>query len=137
MKLASSISSRSSRKSIDDNMIPMINIIFLLLIFYLVAGKIQTSLVKDLELPENTEQNLVKQSTSILQISADNTLFFNGTQISLAELDTELSSQPDDSELNIQLYADFRLTASQLDQTLERLRQYNVQKIEIISQQPL
>ena len=172
MSLSHSSLTPRSKKQGDDNMIPLINIIFLLLIFYLVAVQIQASLLSDLQLPEQNDKVSHEPAATILQISADNEAFLNGKQVSVDELvayfdalekeaiifsneskAVERSEQTPDLQKtvsrqqhnkdsrnemkNVNIYADHRLTAKQLDEWLLILREQSIDKIELISEQAL
>ena len=45
------IRSKKPNSNSDDNLIPLINIVFLLLIFFMVAGQMQKPLATDITLP--------------------------------------------------------------------------------------
>lgn len=124
-------------KGTDDNLIPLINIIFLLLIFYMVAGQIQATHVQGLELAEMNNESVAQQAPMMLQITMDNELYLNGELYSPTELISAIQAQVKNNKTTINIHADFRLTAKQLDQTLSILRENEIQRIELISEQAL
>lgn len=77
---------RKNRKTIDDQLIPLINIVFLLLIFFLVAGQIEQRSTQDIEPPilqqESTSQRLDKH----FLVNSSGDLYFGGEQIQLEKL---------------------------------------------------
>lgn len=82
----------SSRKSKgDDNMIPMINIVFLLLIFFMVAGQVSTLKAPGIELPANDGGDKPDKAPLKLVLTKDNQINLSGVSLTLEELDAALS----------------------------------------------
>ena len=78
----------------DNNLIPMINVVFLLLIFFMVAGVVRTSDPLSLKAPESTGANpLIAQS--VLYVAGDGTLILDETSLSMASLETTLAKLKD------------------------------------------
>ena len=111
-------------RRIDDNMVPMINIVFLLLIFFMVAARIQQSAPSEIHLPHSTQTETNQQPASTLFVNADGKLTFRGQRVELAELPGLLASSSQAPPETISLHVDQRLTASQLDSVLAPLRQF-------------
>ena len=65
----------------DNNLIPMINVVFLLLIFFMVAGIVRISDPLPLRPPESVGDNLVFAQT-VLYVAADGTLMLDDTALS-------------------------------------------------------
>ncbi len=68
----------------------MINVVFLLLIFFMVAGIVRTSDPLPLKAPESTGDTPVI-AQSVLYVTGDGTLMLNGSTVSLASLDATLT----------------------------------------------
>ncbi|MGH1542243.1 MAG: ExbD/TolR family protein [Arenicella sp.] len=137
MNLSTSSLKPTENKLSDDNMIPLINIIFLLLIFYMIAGHIQASQPQGLELPVNSNKDVTQQTSTTLHITVNNMLYINGKASSLEEFATVLSVDHEIKKNTINIQADRRLSAQQLDSLLAVLREHDVQNIELISQKIL
>ncbi len=58
------------RPASDDNLIPLINIVFLLLIFFMVAGQMQRPMAADIRLPDIDSQQPA-QGDIQLELTAD------------------------------------------------------------------
>lgn len=125
--------SKKTKKSSDDNMIPLINIIFLLLIFYMVAGTIEPSQVEDLELPKMSNERTTEKAAITLQITHKNAIYLNNKQHSLQSLALAIQriKKPENSIINI--HADHRVNAKQLDEVLNTLRENNAQQLALMS----
>ncbi len=120
-----------SRRNNDDNLIPMINIVFLLLIFFMIAGQIQNSLPKDIHLPNGTTGKPANTARALLHITADGKLFIEGEQLALAELDDpRLLAKYDDWAL----VADKTVTAKRLDAVLRRIQNSDIERLTLLTQ---
>ena len=66
----------------DDHLIPLINIVFLLLIFFMVAGRVEMQQGAELSPPQaRSETPLQQDATLILALQADGALSVNGDVI--------------------------------------------------------
>ena len=66
----------------DDHLIPLINIVFLLLIFFMVAGRVEMQQGAELSPPQaRSETPLQQDATLILALQADGVLSVNGDVI--------------------------------------------------------
>ena len=70
----------------DDNLIPLINIVFLLLIFFMIAGKIEQIQDAGLTLPENSQTKPAVAQPITLQLSKDNEIHLNNEVVNFEEL---------------------------------------------------
>lgn len=137
MNLRNSSLSPKLKQESDDNMIPLINIIFLLLIFYMIAGQIQATQVQGLELPEMSDKTVAQRAPMVLQITHNNKLYLNGENYPIDELAQVIQSQNKEQKNTVNIYADHRLHAKQLNEILDVLRAQDIEKIELISEQSL
>lgn len=113
----------------DDNLIPLINIVFLLLIFFMIAGQVRPAL-PDLSLPQHRGDGEYTQQDWQLVVDRDNQLYLNGDMISLSQLQAALA-EPVPA---ITLLADSELRAGQLDQTLDILRAARVARFSLLTE---
>jgi len=116
------------RTNSDDNMIPLINIVFLLLIFFMVAGQIKAMPSPDLQLPESTLEHQPQASSQRLELAANGDIRLNGEVLSVEAL-TEQLQQLDAGE--IALFADRRANAEQLTAVLQPLRQLEQLRVQL------
>ena len=62
----------------DDGLLPLVNIIFLLLIFFMIAGVIEKKIIKDnLELPTAELSRFENKEVTKIYIDKDNNYFLN------------------------------------------------------------
>jgi biopolymer transport protein ExbD len=75
----------------EINMIPLIDVMLVLLVIFIITAPLLTHAVK-LELPRvASHPNLTRPDHITVSIDAGGTLFWNGEQVSRAELDTRLA----------------------------------------------
>ncbi|MEK9713749.1 MAG: biopolymer transporter ExbD [Thalassolituus sp.] len=117
------------KNSSDDNMIPLINIVFLLLIFFMVAGQIQKRPDASINLPalhiDDTQAPAVQQ---MIEMFADGRIAINQIPVNQngsQEIETGSSELADAlSQLHgsVTLVADSAITAADLENILSELR---------------
>ena len=110
----------SKRKgSSDDNMIPLINIVFLLLIFFMVAGQIQKRPDDTIDIPTlNLTESLAPPIQNMVEIFADGRVAVNQRVTATNELTEKLSALRG----AITLVVDRSTTAADLEKILAVLR---------------
>ncbi|WP_413699595.1 ExbD/TolR family protein [Psychromonas sp. KJ10-10] len=75
----------------DDNLIPLINVVFLMLIFFMVAGHIEHSDVVKTNPPQSVnEQALQKENIAELLVTEKSELFLNGESVNADNLSEQL-----------------------------------------------
>ena len=72
-----------------ENVIPMINVVFLLLLYFMVAGNLHLDL--EVTPPSSSATNEPPQGAPQLAIQADGTLWLQGRQIQISEISVDLS----------------------------------------------
>lgn len=121
-----------NHRSLDDSILPLINIVFLLLIFFVIAGVITRSAPFDLTLPASTRiEDQALPEEQILAVSADGQLAFAGEIVDSAELDALFADWPAGQALQIR--ADSDLRADALSQLLGRLRTAGVAEVRLLT----
>lgn len=119
----------------DDNLIPLINIVFLLLVFFMVAGQIRATPEANLSLPQAALEKQPETLSVMLELNQHSELRLNGELIALTELSSRLQAlneqAPTTSAIDIALFADKRLTAAQLTKVLQPLRQLSLASVQL------
>ena len=71
----------------DDNLLPLVNIIFLLLIFFMLAGVIaKQKELHDVQLSVAQLDEYIEQGTNVLFIQKDGTIFVNNQIVNFSDL---------------------------------------------------
>ncbi|MFT6653407.1 MAG: biopolymer transport protein ExbD [Marinomonas primoryensis] len=140
-----SVLPKQRNSSSDDNMIPLINIVFLLLIFFMVAGHIQKRPNASIELPTLTHLETPANLQRFVEINADGMVSMDEkamtpeqvgdalSVISTSEGMTEKNNAVGElivgelapgelTVVELTLVVDQRVTAAQLESVLSELR---------------
>ena len=115
----------------DDGLLPLVNIIFLLLIFFMIVGVIEKSILKDnLDLP-NVELDRF-QNTEVTKIYYDKNkeLFIDDKKINIKDISKLLKSS---DKTNIVLIADKSLLVSDINRVLFVLQNNEINNIRLLS----
>ena len=123
---------RENFKSNENSMLPLVNIIFLLLIFFMIAGVIQKQKeLYEVDLGKATIDKYVEKKINTIFINDDGSLVFNDKPIAFGNLNKVVASIKDKSELMIA--ADKELSAFRLNQVLLVLAKQDIKKILIMT----
>ena len=111
----------------DRRLIPLINIVFLLLAFFMIAGQIEESDPRKVDLPNSaSEQKQSEAYHSTIHFTSDAILFVDGELIERQELTQKILQTIDDIggdiELQVSIRVDANLHALQLRSILQDLR---------------
>lgn len=123
--------------ALDDNMVPMINIVFLLIIFFMIAGQIKTIETADISLPTSSQPDSATPAKLTIRLNAHRQLFLNDADVekqALAAALTEYSASTDLKDLSINLVFDQSLNASDVEAVLLPLRSLGVEKISLLTE---
>lgn len=76
--------------STDDNMIPLINIVFLMLIFFMVAGHIEATSNVDIEPPESLSNIAEGEESVVLIVDVGGQVYLNEQPLARESMESEL-----------------------------------------------
>ncbi|MDO6805719.1 biopolymer transporter ExbD, partial [Wenyingzhuangia sp. 1_MG-2023] len=99
--------------------------VFLLLIFFMVAGQIKAMPNADLILPKALLNEEDAHSEMRLEVAQQGTLTLDGTPCTPEELVTRLQALSDHAAISVGIFADQRATSASLEQAMAVLRQYS------------
>lgn len=118
--------------SSDDNLIPLINIVFLMLIFFMVAGQIQRTDSIKIEPPQSVSSLSPEDEKVSLIIEHDGSIHLEDTAVELDQLANllalQISHQPTSSLL---IKTDATLPTEKLYEILKYVRAAGFQKISL------
>lgn len=126
---------RPERKCYEEaNLIPLINIVFLLLIFFMLAGSFTQPDYFDVASPESSTSQVVEEQTLIVLMSADGDLAIGEYELEIPALNAlikeRLAAEPD---LLVQLKADGGLAAESLLDVMDALKAAGVKKLTLLA----
>ena len=115
----------------DDGLLPLVNIIFLLLIFFMIVGVIEKNIVKDnLELPKVSLDKFENKEVTKIYYDGNKNIYLNDTLINLKQLRKEIKT----SEIkDVVLIADKSLLVTDINTILFELRQNQINNIRLLS----
>ncbi len=113
-----------------ESIVPMINVVFLLLIFFLMTSRLAQPDPFDVT-PPDAASEAAPEAQPVLYIAADGRMFFDGAEgdAALARLATASADSP-----QIQLRADARLEAKTLARILRQLAEAGLARAELVVQ---
>ncbi|WP_462321572.1 ExbD/TolR family protein [Halochromatium sp.] len=136
---------RQPRARNDDALIPLINVVFLMLIFFMIAGQITPPEVLLVEPPSSQQGRATRPERILLLMDAEGRVALDGERVPPAQLSQRLAARMtsmdaaqdggDASRIGITLKADAAVTQGQLRQLLEQLRALGVERLQLLAQQ--
>lgn len=125
---------RRTPRSVDDNLIPLINIVFLLLIFFMIAGQISQIQHRDIQPPASDSDKPVGRPELVLQMDSQGNVSRDGSPVAPDLLDNTLASALDrDTPPTVAIYADKTASAASLDTLFDVLRNHGITTITLYS----
>ena len=124
-----------TRKEHNDGLIPLINIVFLLLIFFMIIGRIEIQENDDIQIPLAAVSQSLPTDAITITITDEGLLLLDRNPVSLPELKSLLLSQsPADRPHRPRLLvrADADLDYSRFRETLDRLQQQGWSSIDLL-----
>ncbi len=118
------------RRASDDNLIPLINVVFLLLIFFMVAGQFGQPLPDHIAAPASTSDQRLEMAPVSLRLDRDLRLTLNDRPVTVDSLAAglqELATDP--AALRVVLKADRAIRAADLDAVLQVLRAQGIARV--------
>lgn len=122
---------RKKREYDDDGLLPLVNIIFLLLIFFMIAGVIEKRIVKDdIELPAAELNRFENKEITKIFINKSNIFFINNEIADINKISTYLKL----NKINeVVIIADKSLYINDVNILLTKLHENNIKNIKLLS----
>jgi biopolymer transport protein ExbD len=122
----------SAARRIDDKIIPMINIIFLLLMFFLIVGNISELVDEDVVPPRSTSTTVSTSAGAEWLLTRDGVVVLDGQPVGLDQLAAQLEVTGPLPE-RIILRADGNANSGALMPLMELLRKHGVETISLVT----
>jgi len=110
------------RRAPPENTIPLINVVFLMLIFFLFAGSIARDDARRIEPPLNILEDETIRSTGALILTPDGKTFAGEQEMSVADWLAQKQADPDAEGGPLKVAADGTLKANELGKILSELK---------------
>ena len=141
---------KNHKKAIPENTIPLINVVFLMLIFFLIAGTVAPPVSTELQPPRSEELPLMPPAGNAVEILSDGTLIHRGEKMSLEgiiarfpapvsssndlnTLRTGAAKQTSDGDDIVHILADRGLQASLLMPVLQAFRAAGHRNVRLVT----
>jgi biopolymer transport protein ExbD len=122
---------KDKREYDDDGLLPLVNIIFLLLIFFMIAGVIEKKIVKDnLELPSAELSRFENKEVTKIYIDKDNNYFLNDKVTRNENIIIYIKEK---KIKEVILIADKSLLINDISKLLNNLHKNNIKNIKLLS----
>lgn len=136
MKLVAENSTRKDNG--DDQLIPLINIVFLMLIFFMVAGQISQSDATFVSPPKSIAEAPIDDDALQILIDAELTIWLNDQQITLEELEAPLITAFEQVEgpesFTLAVKADGEVPVENLQALLQRIKASGFRRVTLLTQ---
>jgi len=129
----------SLRKKISIDITPLVDIIFILLIFFMVTSTFLELPGLKLELPAAASSRPQKVRQLVIVMSADGKIYLNEEPLTLAQLKPKLKTAlaQKSTEPTLIIKADRRVPHGDVVQVMDMAKLYGIQKLIITTQLPL
>lgn len=120
----------------DERILPLINVVFLLLIFFMLAGKLSASDPFEVAPPRSASEASVDARELVIALGPQGQLAFDGVMLdeaSLAQAVGDRLTQEDAPVPRIWLKADGQADATRLIAIMETLRSAGVERLKLLT----
>ncbi len=125
------LKNRKKREYDDDGLLPLVNIIFLLLIFFMIAGVIEKRILKnDIDPPEVKLSKFENKEIAKIFIDKNNIITSNDKIITIKDINTLFKSEKNKEVIII---ADKSLLIKDIGLLLDKLHENKITNIKLLS----
>lgn len=125
---------RKHRRSEEERVLPLINVVFLLLIFFMIAGKLTTTDPFDVAPPTSTANEQPAEHDLIIHVSAKNELALEGEPTTIESLTTAIINiKETDEQVTVRLKADANVNSNNVIELMEALREVGIEKLHLLT----
>jgi len=131
-------SRNSISQQMDDNMIPLINVVFLMLIFFMAAGQIRKADPVDIVPPSSINEKQAESEANVVLVVKNDLLFADDEAILLDKLSVYLTTRFENSvspeTFWIQIKADGAMTVEALTPVFAQIKASGLTKVTLSTQ---
>ena len=127
----------TDKKNSDDNLVPLINVVFLMLIFFMVAGQIRATDAVPITPPDSLSEIKQDESPAKILVSSELGVYLNGDKLNQEELSKRLKllyleSKSQDDFL-VQISADQDLPVARLQQVFKQVELAGLTRVYLVT----
>ena len=128
------ILTKQKKRARSPNLVPLINIVFLLLIFFMLTGTLKRSDIFDISPPESSTGADAEAPELVLLISKSNKLALNNQNIEFSELNTKLLNIIQEYPIQeILIKADGKASSGTLSKVINVMREAGIKRAAIVT----
>jgi biopolymer transport protein ExbD len=131
------LSPDSGARGGDDNLIPLINVVFLMLVFFMVAGQILPADAFRINLPSSQVTTPAPAESIVILVGADGRVALEGNELPVLELADALrpllQRPAGNAQVQVSLKADAELPMRELNQVLDALRAAGASNVKLFT----
>jgi len=125
------LKTKSKRDYEDDGLLPLVNIIFLLLIFFMIVGIIEKNILKDnIELPKVALDKFENKDVAKIFYDTNKNIYLNDVPINIKDLRETIKAN---EVKDVVLIADKSLLVKDINIVLYELKQNQINNIKLLS----
>ena len=125
------LKNKEKREYEDDGLLPLVNIIFLLLIFFMIVGVIEKNIIRDnMQLPKVELDKFENKDITKIFYDADKNIFINDEIINIDDIGKKIKSL---KGTDVILVADKSLLISEINSVLLELNKIQINNIKLLS----
>ena len=125
------LKSKENRDYEDDGLLPLVNIIFLLFIFFMIVGVIEENIVRDnMQLPKVELDKFENKDITKIFFDADKNIFINDEITNINDISKKINSL---KVTDVVLVADKSLLISEINSVLLELKKNQINNIKLLS----
>ena len=137
MKIGEKYAARNAGS--DDNMVPLINVVFLMLVFFMVAGQIQKADPIAVIPPQSINDNRAATDPNIeIVLGADDSLYVDDKLFAVEDVQAYLEQQftlaPNKDAFWVQIKADGAISLEKLRPVFNQVRLAGLTKVSLATQ---
>ncbi|MDF1792897.1 MAG: biopolymer transporter ExbD [Thalassobaculaceae bacterium] len=125
---------RKRPRNEDDRILPLINVVFLLLIFFMLAGRLAATDPFRIDPPQSVSAGPVTIEDLLVQVGAEGRLALNGEEMGEMALVAAVSARVGEGTPGtVRLKADGRVEATRVVAIMELLREAGIDKLQLLT----
>lgn len=125
------------RTESDERILPLTNVVFLLLIFFMLVGRLATPSGLDIDVPASASEAPVRGRAIVVQITTDGRLALEGLVMPPAELKAAVSRRLSrGAAMPVRLRADGAVAATRVVAVMRLLREAGVEELALVTRTP-
>ena len=125
------LKNKDKREYEDDGLLPLVNIIFLLLIFFMIVGVIEKNIVRDnMQLPKVELDKFENKDITKIFYDADKNIFINDEIIDIDDIGKKIKAL---RVTDVVFVADKSLLISEINRVLLELNKNQINNIKLLS----